>query len=330
MAHNNDACGQCSAVTYQVPVDQSTRNFTRLSDGRAVLHTDPLLALNYTNQGQTVNKHSNRCKTYYIRQGCTADKLCSGTTQVTVRKTAFPEVRSFYVVILILFACMNIQNKHHTDTGLNIYRTLQVKTRTYVQQEALQTNVELNDGSSLAHLRRTIYWSDVAQGEYGLFRCYLHVNIDDIQNGTSTTDKGFLESPANPSCTQVERILSPSSGVQEKVRDLTVVPVQCDLGPHGAVQVSATTTANECDMLYFLDARTNAVWRLLIPALSAGNVYDHTHSNPLYVFPSSVPLQSNDGSGISKPTVASEVGVPVKVRSLSSGLGGLTESLQET
>ena len=109
MANNDDTCDKCSRVSYQVPIDQSLRNYTRLSDGRAVLHTDPLLALNYTNAGQSVSKHSNQCKTYFLRQGCSKDGACSGTTQVTVKKTVFPEVRSTgSLCIFPLLTCLNL------------------------------------------------------------------------------------------------------------------------------------------------------------------------------------------------------------------------------
>ena len=57
-----------------------------------MLHTDPFLALNYTSAGQSVSKHNNQCKTYFLRQGCWNDGVCGGTTQVTVKKTVFPEV----------------------------------------------------------------------------------------------------------------------------------------------------------------------------------------------------------------------------------------------
>ena len=175
--------------------------------------------------------------------------------------------------------------------------------------------MELDDGSSLAHLRRTLYWSDVAQGGYGIFRCYLHVTIDDHRNGSSSSDGGFVVSPEDPSCSQVERVLDPASGAQEKIRDITVVPVRCALGAHGSVEVSSSNTANDCDMVYFLDARTDAVWRLLLPPLSPDNVYDLAHSSPIYAFPATVPLDAS--ATTATPSAASEVGLPVQVSTWS-------------
>ena len=81
IAQNNNLCGLCSGLTYQVPPDASRRGYVQLIDGRRV----PVLPNTAV---------SSQCHTYYLRQGCWKSNSCAGNTQVTVTHTewATPEV----------------------------------------------------------------------------------------------------------------------------------------------------------------------------------------------------------------------------------------------
>lgn len=225
LANNNDLCGKCSGLEYQVPPNASSRGYVTLYDGT-------------TRDVPTTNSiYSQRCRTYYLRQGCTRGLACSGNTQVTVS---------------------------HTTWATPIPLSLQ-------EQERLQKNVKAPDGKALDVVRRTLYYSDISEGGSGLLRCWLHADVDDYTAKQARTPSvKLLEAPA---CTQVEVV---TSALFERVQSIVAVPAKCLADAStSAVQVDSDPLLNLCDLVLFVDARTSALWRVLLPGLVPSNVYDY-------------------------------------------------------
>ena len=111
--------------------------------------------------------------------------------------------------------------------------------------------------------RRTLYWSDAAPGGYGIFRCWLHVTMDNSTNW----------------CSQTELV---ATNVQ-RARGLQTIAVACNVSADGSIGVEEESSAtNQCDLVLYADATTGALYRLLLPALVPDTVYDADSSAAMY------------------------------------------------
>lgn len=111
--------------------------------------------------------------------------------------------------------------------------------------------------------RRVLYWSDSAQGGYGIFRCRMSVSTDGTPHW----------------CSQPELVIS---GVQ-RARGLQAIPVSCSIAADGSLSVEEEGTAtNQCDLLVYADSSTGGLYRTLLPAMVVGTVYDADPAASMY------------------------------------------------
>eukprot|EP00605_Chrysophyceae_sp_TOSAG23-4_P001537 GSChrysophyteH1.ASY1.ANO1.1685.1 assembled CDS len=260
---NNDLCGKCSGLTYQVPLNASTRGYWDVYDGSAAVGGAGQRSTRRVYHSPSSTIHQNKCRTYYLRQGCWSSKSCSGRTHVSVTSTSWKEPH-----------ILSLQ-----------------------QNEQLQANVKDALGVSLDAVRRTLYYSDVSEGGSGLLRCWLHVDVDDYDAKQARTASVVL--PDTPSCTQLEVV----TDTFEKVKAMSVVTSSCYAHDGTASVQVGTDASNGCDLVFFVDAHTSALWRLLLPALAPGNVYDYrANRRPQYV-----PVYDTESS------LVLNMGTPVKI-----------------
>lgn len=213
---------------------------------------------------------------------------CKGDTLLSLHDTYYPICDGIHNCEAYTYnSSLLVENDNHCGLCSQVTYSVPVVGNnpvcsTYYLRQGCNTNEECNGTTivSVTHTewtkvapltvddhengtRRILYWSDAAPGGYGLFRCWLHTTVDNTTNW----------------CSQTELV---ATNVQ-RARGLQAVPVGCNVGSDGSIEVEIEgTTTNQCDLVLYADATTGSLYRLLLPALVPDTVYDADGNAAMY------------------------------------------------